>query len=93
MKQIGKAPLVFDVVNVVEKLNKLKKGTSDYDNTHKLAVAEVEKYNSYHGHGFGSMSLSKARSIIQEMCRQEKNKVKISTNYRKFPRSKKKKQR
>ena len=74
MQRISREPQVIDVIFAVSDLNRYKKGTPEYTNAHKEAVKQVKIYNDFHGHNEYSMSIGKARNLIQMRDLQDKQK-------------------
>ncbi len=67
-------PQAHDVVFAVNKLNKFKKDTPEYENAHKEAIRQVKIYNNFYGKD-NSMSIRKARNLISVRYRQDKLKA------------------
>ena len=64
-EELAKYPQASDVLYEVTKLDRLTKGTKEYDSQHSVAVRSVKTYNDFFGNG--AISLSKARYLQQVM--------------------------
>lgn len=62
-------PIMTDVIFEVQKLDILKKGTSEYDKAHEKTVKLINQVNALYGKGW--TSLSKTRALLQYMRKNE----------------------
>lgn len=80
IKHNGKAPDLFDILLSVQSLDKLRKGTPEYEKLHKTSVQLVEAYNNVHGKDEFSINLGRARQLNHLRDIREKRKIKMVDN-------------
>ena len=64
-----KEPGIVDVIHEVNKMDMLQKGTPEYEKAHKKVVNLIVECNHFYGQGW--TSISKTRSLVKYMRRND----------------------